>query len=54
MTLTNKSTAFWKSYADSALTRVLDSQIQTWQDDLIKEIIKILFNNSSKFDKFIK
>ena len=52
--LTNKSNAFWKSYALSALTRVLDPQQHSWQDDLVKEIIKIVLNNPSKFDKLKK
>ena len=52
--LTNKSNAFWKSYAESALTRVLDPQQHSWQDDLVKEIIKIVLNNPSKFDKLKK
>ena len=54
MALTNKSTAFWKSYAESALTRVLDPQQHSWQDDLVKEIIKIVLNNPKRFDKFKK
>ena len=53
-TLTNKSNAFWKSYALSALTRVLDPKQHSWQDDLVKEIIKIVLNNPGKFDKFKK
>ena len=52
--LTNKSKAFWKSYAESAITRVLDPQKHSWQDDLVKEIIKIVLNNPGKFDKFKK
>ena len=43
------SSTFWKSYADSAITRILDPKNHSWQDDLVKEIIKIVLKNPEKF-----
>ena len=54
LTLTKKSESFWKNYAESALKRVLEPKHNSWQDDLVKEIIKIVLKNPSKFDKFKK
>ena len=43
------SSSFWKTYANSAITRILEPQNHSWQDDLVKEIIRIVLENPNKF-----
>lgn len=44
-----KDESFWKKYATSAIRRVLKPTNHSWQDDLIKEIIKEVLKNPNKF-----
>ena len=48
-TTTSISKSFWKDYAKSAIKRVLNPQQYSWQDDLVKEIIKIVLKKPDKF-----
>ena len=48
--LTTMSKSFWKDYAKSAIKRVLEPQQYSWQDDLVKEIIKIVLKDPKKFE----
>jgi len=41
--------AFWKSYAKSAIRRILEPKSHSWQDDLVKEIIKEVLKDPKKF-----
>ena len=47
--VTTMSKSFWKDYAKSAIKRVLEPQQYSWQDDLVKEIIKIALKDPKKF-----
>ena len=42
---------FWERYADCAINRVLDPVNYSWQDDLVKEIIKKVLENPERFKK---
>ena len=48
-TTTSISKSFWKDYAKSAIKRVLNPQQYSWQDDLVKEIIKLVLKKPDKF-----
>jgi hypothetical protein len=47
--ITTMSKSFWTDYAKSAVKRVLEPQQYSWQDDLVKEIIKIVLKDPKKF-----
>ena len=49
MKKTTLSSSFWKTYANSAITRILEPQNHSWQDDLVKEIIRIVLEDPDKF-----
>ena len=49
MEKTTLSSSFWKTYANSAITRILEPQNHSWQDDLVKEIIRIVLEDPDKF-----
>ena len=40
---------FWKHYALCAINRVLEPQSHSWQDDMVKEIIKLVLKDPKKF-----
>lgn len=42
---------FWKAYAKSAINRVLNPKNHSWQDDLVKEIIREILKDPKKFTK---
>jgi hypothetical protein len=42
---------FWKAYAKSAINRVLNPKNHSWQDDLVKEIIREIIKDPKKFTK---
>lgn len=44
-----KNEKFWELYADAAINRLLNPLQHSWQDDLIKSIIKKVLNNPKKF-----
>jgi hypothetical protein len=46
---TSISKNFWKDYAKAAIKRILEPQQHSWQDDLVKEIIKLVLKNPNKF-----
>ena len=46
-TTINKS--FWSAYAKSAIKRILEPNNYSWQDDLVKEIIREIKKNPKKF-----
>ncbi len=48
-TITTMSKSFWVDYAKSAVRRVLEPQQYSWQDDLVREIIKIVLKDPKKF-----
>ena len=47
----NINDEFWKAYAQSAINRILNPKNHSWQDDLVKEIIKEVLKNPKKFTK---
>ena len=40
---------FWKHYANCAINRVLEPQSHSWQDDMVKEIIRLVLKDPNKF-----
>ena len=42
---------FWKAYAKSAINRIINPKNHSWQDDLVKEIIREVLKNPKKFTK---
>jgi hypothetical protein len=40
---------FWQQYAKTAINRVINPKNHSWQDDLVKEIIKEVLKNPKKF-----
>ena len=47
-----KDSQWWKLYAEAAITRILEPKNHSWQDDLVKEIVKIVISDPEKFDHF--
>ena len=48
-TRTKSITNFWENYAESALERVLNPLNHSWQDDLVKAIIRKVIKNPDIF-----
>ncbi len=40
---------FWKAYAKSAINRIINPKNHSWQDDLVKEIIREVLKDPKKF-----
>ena len=49
-TRTKSITNFWENYAESALERVLNPLNHSWQDDLVKAIIRKVIKNPDIFN----
>ena len=48
-TTSSISNSWWKDYAKASIKRVLHPKQKSWQDDLVKEIIKIVLKDPKKF-----
>lgn len=49
MDMQNMENAYWERYAECAINRVIEPIAHSWQDDLVKEIIKKVLKDPKKF-----